>query len=137
MKKAQRGFTLIELLVATVVLAVAVGGLMQSLSGSMRVANRITDRDRAAMLARRKMEELMTERRLPRHRILEGPGWRARVVPFEVPPNVAPGTPIIDRIEVEVMWTTGPGANDQRTFALEGFRRHYLRPEEFQGGVIR
>jgi general secretion pathway protein I len=134
MKKSQRGFTLIELLVATVVLAVAIGGLMQSLSGSMRVANRITDRDRAAMLARRKMEELMTERRLPRHQIIEGPGWRARIVPFEVPPNVAPGTPIIDRIEVEVMWMSGP---DQRTFALEGFRRHYLRPEEFQGGVIR
>lgn len=141
----QRGFTLLEVLVATVILATAIAGLMSALSGSLRVASRLTDYDRAAMLARRKMEELTTERRLPRFTRFEGAydpaqtngspsGWRAMAVPFEVPPNPTPGMPIVERIEVTVWWTSGA---QQRTFAVEGFRRYYLKPEDIAAGAIR
>jgi general secretion pathway protein I len=140
----QRGFTLLEVLVATVILATAIAGLMTALSGSMRVASRLTDYDRAAMLARRKMEELTTERRLPRLTQFEGlydpaqtngapSGWRAVVVPFEVPPNAGPGTPILERIAVTVWWTNG---DRQRTFDVEGFRRYYLTPQDIAAGAI-
>ena len=140
----QSGFTLLEVLVATVVLATAIGGLMTALSGSLRIASRLTDYDRAAMLARRKMEELTTERRLPRLTPFEGAydpaqtnglpsGWSAIVVPFEVPPNPAPGIPIVERVEVTVWWTTG---GERRTYAVDGFRRYYLTPQDIAAGAI-
>jgi general secretion pathway protein I len=143
-RQRQGGFTLLEVLVATVILATAIAGLMAALSGSLRVASRLTDYDRAAMLARRKMEEISSERRLPRFTQLEGAydpaqtngspsGWRAMVVPFEVPPNPTPGVPIVERIEVTVWWTSG---GQQRTFAVEGFRRFYLTPQDIVAGAI-
>ena len=70
--KRQAGFTLLEVLVATVILAVAISGLMSALSGSMRVAGRLTDYDRAAMLAKRKMEEILADKRVPRNILLQG-----------------------------------------------------------------
>ena len=144
-KREQRGFTLLEVLVATVILAVAIAGLMSALSGSLRVVARLTDYDRAAMLARRKMDELSVERSLPRYTVLQGTydatqtngaasGWRARIAPFEVPPNPLPGTPIVDRIEVEVWWTSG---ETQRSFNIDGYRRHYLTPDDIAAGAIR
>ncbi|HYP06703.1 MAG TPA: prepilin-type N-terminal cleavage/methylation domain-containing protein [Bryobacteraceae bacterium] len=139
-----RGFTLLEVLVATVILATAIAGLMTSLSGSVRVASRLTEYDRAAMLAHRKMEELTTERRLRRFTPLEGAfdpaqtngapsGWRAMVAPFEAPPNPAPGIPIVERIAVTVWWTSG---GQERTYDVEGFRRYYLKPEDIVAGAI-
>jgi general secretion pathway protein I len=141
----RRGFTLLEVLVATVIMAVAVSGVMSSLSGSMSVAGRLTDYDRAAMLARRKMDEILVDKRVPRYVMFEGlfdpaqtngapSGWRARIAPFEMPPNPTPGKPIVDRVEVQVWWTSG---QTQRTFNVEGFRRHILRPEEVSAGLIR
>ena len=106
-----RGFTLLEVLVATVIMAVAVSGVMSALSGSMRIAGRLTDYDRAAMLARRKVEEMLADKRIPRNVMFEGTydpaqtsgtpsGWRARITPFEMPPSAAVGTPVVDRIDV-------------------------------------
>ena len=40
-------------------------------------------------------------------------GWRARVTPFEMPPSHGPGTPILERIELEVWWMAG---EKRRTF---------------------
>ena len=46
---------------------------MSALSGSLRVAGRLTDYDRAAMLARRKMEEIIADKRTAAiRRLLEG-----------------------------------------------------------------
>jgi general secretion pathway protein I len=140
-----RGFTLLEVLVATVIMAVAVSGLMSALSTSMRSAARLTDYDRAAMLARQKMDDLLTMGRLPRRDILQGAweltqsagiqaGWRARVIPFEMPPNPGPGAAILDRIELEVWWMT-PTA-ERRTFVLEGFRRSTLTQEDIAAGAL-
>ena len=136
--KSQRGFTLLEMLVATVIMAVAVTGVLAALSTSVRNAARVTDRDRAGVLARRKMDELLIEKRLPRHMMLQGvydgsSGWKARVTPFEVPPNPTPGNPILDRIEVQVWWVTG---GQTRTFDMEGFRRSILTPQDIATGAL-
>ena len=61
----QHGFTLLEILVATTIMGIAVVGLLSSLSTSMRSAARVTDADRAAQMARNKMEELMVDGNLP------------------------------------------------------------------------
>jgi general secretion pathway protein I len=129
----RRGFTLLEMLVATVIMAVAVSGLMSSLSTSMRNAARITEYDRASMMARSKMDELIAQPRLPRQTILEGPGWRAKVTPYEFLPNPQPGFFVLDRIELEVAWMAGA---QRKTFTLEGFRRSVLTQEDVAAGAL-
>jgi len=128
-----RGFTLLEMLVATVVMAVAVSGLMSSLSTSMRNAARITEYDRASLMARSKMDELIARPRLPRQTILEGPGWRARVTPYDYPPNPQAGYSILDRIELEVSWMAG---TQRKAFTLEGFRKSILTQEDIAAGAL-
>jgi general secretion pathway protein I len=136
--KFQRGFTLLEVLVATMIMAIAVGGVLAALSTSVRNASRLTDRDRASVLARRKMEELLVEKRLPRHIVLEGlydasHGWKARVTPYEVPPNPTPGAKILDRLEVQIWWVI---AGKTLTFDVEGFRRSVLTQEDIAAGAL-
>ncbi|MFN3322772.1 MAG: prepilin-type N-terminal cleavage/methylation domain-containing protein [Bryobacteraceae bacterium] len=139
----RRGFTLLEVLVATVIMAVAVAGLMSNLSASLSNAGRLTDYDRAALLARRKMDELLAQRRLPHFVVMEGAldpavtgtmqgGWRAEVRPFEVPPQAGPGTRVLDRVELEIWWMTG---GRRRSFSLEAFRQGMLPYP--QAGVAR
>lgn len=142
---AQRGFTLLELLVATAIMAIAVGGVLSALSTSMRNASRLSDYDRSAMLARRKMDEILVDRRIPKMASLEGvwdpmytngrnSGWRARVVPFEWLPGVGPGAEVLERVELEVWWDAGDGR--RRNFALEGFRRGVLTAADIQAGAL-
>lgn len=143
-KRVASGFSLLEVLIATVIMAIAVAGVLSALSTSMRNGSRLTDHDRASMLARRKMDELLLDRRLPRHIIVEGAydpsltnghasGWKARLTPFEVPQNPGPGTQILDRLEVQVWWIV---AGQTRTFALEGFRRSLLTPQDIASGAL-
>lgn len=135
--KRNRGFTLLEVMVATTIMAIAVVGLLSSLSASLRNAARLTDYDRSALLARRRMDELLLDRRLPRFATVEGNwdlsatgvegGWRARITPFDAPPGAGAGVAVLDRVELEVWWTKG---GFRRSFTLEGFRRGILRPED-------
>ena len=135
--KRNRGFTLLEVMVATTIMAIAVVGLLSSLSASLRNAARLTDYDRSALLARRRMDELLLDRRLPRFATDEGNwdlsatgvegGWRARITPFDAPPGAGAGVAVLDRVELEVWWTKG---GFRRSFTLEGFRRGILRPED-------
>lgn len=134
----RRGFTLLEVLVATVIMAVAVTALMSNLTTSLNNAAKLTEYDRLTVLARRKMDELLVARNLPRTVPFNGGfdpaatggmncGWQARVSAFEAPPGAGPGTRDLERIELEVWWMRGA---NRRSLRLESFRQGILRPED-------
>src|SRR5689334_14459476 len=129
--KQQRGFTLLEALVATMIMGIAVAGILDALAASSRNVLRLTQADRAVVLARTKMDELLVNDGLPRKTFLEGQfpaaqsgpmnaGWRARVTPIEAAPEATDLNFVIDRIELEIWWMDG---NARHSFSLEGYRR--------------
>ena len=132
----QNGFTLLEVLVATVIMAIAVAGVMGGLSASARNASKLTQYDRATLLARQKMDELLVDQSLRRGVEVAGTwdpalaggvpaGWRAVIQPFETAPGLAaPDYWVVDRVRLEVWWMDGA---TRRAFTLEGFRRGVLK----------
>ena len=131
---SRRGFTLLEVLVATLIMGLAVTGLLASLRTSLSNTSRAGESDRAAALARSQMDALLATRVLPKGIPMEGlfppqitggepAGWRARVLPFEsqAPPGQAPGggSRMLERIELIVWW--GP-AERQRTIQVSAYR---------------
>ncbi len=131
-----RGFTLLEMMAATVIMGIAVVGLLSGISTSMRNAGRLTDYDRGVLLARSKMGELLVDRSLPRDGVFEGRfdpnqtggaegGWKAHISPFETPPAPAMGAWVLDRVELEVWWISG---GERRSFRLDGYRQSQLLP---------
>ena len=138
MKRADSGFTLLEVLVATVIMAVAVTALLTALTTSLRNAAHLTDHDRATLLARQKMDELLIARDVPVGAAFDGvwdptlsggvaSGWQARVTEFDQLDHAGAGSAILERVELVVWWNSG---DKRRTFTLEGFRRSKLRPED-------
>lgn len=138
MRRANAGFTLLEVLVASVIMAVAIAGLLSNLTTSLRNASRLTEYDRAALLARHKMDELLLLPPLPNQQTLEGrfdftqsggveSGWKARAGVFEAAPGAGPGAEILERVELQIWWKQGEKV---RTFPLEGYRKRLLFPGE-------
>lgn len=134
----RRGFSLLEVMVATFIMAVAVAALLTNLTTSLRNASRLTDHDRAALLARHKMDELLLVPQLPQMQIVEGrfdpsqaagldASWRARAAIFEFVPGAGPGSQVLERVELQIHFINGGKA---RTFSMEGFRKRFLRPDE-------
>ena len=134
MKRA--GFTLLEVLVATTLMGIAVVGLISTLQTSVRNATRLTDYDRAALVARSQMDALLVDPLLPKLSLLEQAiepvllgghrgAWRARVTPFERRPDSPPNTPLLERIELEIWWMDG---DRRKSFSLEAFRRGKVTP---------
>lgn len=141
-RSGQKGFTLLEVLVATMLMGIAVAGLMGALRTSLSNAARLTDSARGTALARRQMDELLVMRELPKGVVLEGryppemmggaeAGWRARVVPFEsqmkpgqLPP---PGSRMLERIELRVWWKN---AGQDHHLELSAYRGAKVRPED-------
>lgn len=131
MRRAQAGFTLLEVLVATAIMGIAVAGVLSGLSGASRNAARITQYDRAVILARSKMDELLVDFSLRRGEPIEGrfapeasagveAGWRAVVTPFETLDSSGAGYFVIDRVALEIWWMD---ENTRRSFSLDGYRR--------------
>jgi type II secretory pathway pseudopilin PulG len=131
------------MMVATVIMAVAVVGLLSGISGALRNAARLTDYDRAVQLARLRMNELLVDQRLPRDAVVNGDfdpslsggleaGWRARLSNFEKPPSPGPGQITLDRVELEIWWMSG---SQRRTFTLDAFRPHVLTPADLAPSV--
>lgn len=130
----RKGFTLLEMLVATVIMGIAVTGLLSSLTASLRNTARLTEYDRAALLARQKMDEILLLPRVPLGAAMDGripreqmggleAGWKARVTPFERGPAAVPGAQILERIELQIWWKTG---SQLRHFNLETYRARTL-----------
>ena len=141
--KNTRGFTLLEMIVATLIMAIAVVGLLNGISGAARNAARVRDYDRVAQLARLRMNDLLLDPVLAANRSLSDrfnpaitggleAGWQARSSIFEVPPDPAPGMAALDRIELQVWWMSG---KDRRTFTLEAFRQRLLTADDMGTGV--
>jgi hypothetical protein len=130
-------------MVATVIMAVAIVGLLAGITGALRNAARLTDYDRTVQLARLQMNELLVNPGLPRNTVFDGAfdpqqtggrpaGWRARLENFEMPPFPSPGQMALDRLELQVWWISG---SERRTFTLDAFRPYRLKPEDIPPGV--
>jgi general secretion pathway protein I len=135
----RRGFTLLEMIVATTLMGIAIVGLLVGISGAALNAARLRDYDRAVQLARLRMNELLLDRTMPRDTVISGPfgpdaGWQARLSIFEMPPAPAPGQLALDRIELQVWWTSG---EKRRTFSLDAFRQRVLRAEDIPPVAVR
>ena len=130
--KHARGFTLLEMIVATMIMAIAVVGLLGGISGAVRNASKVRDYDRIVQLARLRMNDLLLEPGSATSGDRFDPaitggldaGWQAQVTNLEMPPNPSPDQSALDRIELQVWWMSG---NQKRTFTLEAFRQRSLK----------
>lgn len=136
MKHAQSGFTLLEVLVATAIMGIAVAGVLSGLASTSRNAARLTSYDRAALLAKSKMDEILVDQKIPRKLPVQGmydpaltggvtAGWSAVVTPYEWAPGAGAGMWVVDRVQVQIWWMDGATRHE---FSMEGFRRGILQP---------
>jgi general secretion pathway protein I len=132
-RKNTRGFTLLEMIVATLIMSIAVVGLLSGIAGAVRNAARVREYDRVVQLARLRMNDLLSNPSAATmsdqfNPVLTGgvqAGWQAQVSPFLTQPEGVPVSVGLDRVLLQVWWMSG---DDRRTFTLEGFREHLVSP---------
>lgn len=120
------------MIVATLIMAIAVVGLLGAISGAARNAARLRDYDRVVQLGRLQMNDILADPGVPLSGTFDAgltggieAGWDAQIEPFEAPPAPGPGALALDHVRLEIWWMAG---DQRRTFALEGLRRRVLRP---------
>jgi hypothetical protein len=129
------------MVVATLIMGIAVVGLLSGITGAARNAAHLRDYDRVVQLARLRMNDLLVDQRLPRNGVVQGDfdpsitgglqaGWRAQLTMFEMPPAPSPGLLALEQIRLEVWWMSG---KERRTLALESLRKKTLQPEDMPG----
>ena len=111
--------------------ATAVVGLLSLVTMSLSNAARVQEYDRAAMLARAKMGEMLTAEPLrlgvSRGEFDAASGWEARVEPLELPANAAPGQVMLARIGLEIWWQSD---GRRKSVEFESYRRLRIRPDQ-------
>lgn len=130
--KSQRGFTLLEMIVATLIMGIAVTGLLSGIAGATRNATRVREYDRVAQLAREQMNRLLVDYTIPQNGSIGNnfdvdltggmeAGWQAQTSVAASSPNPGAGQYFLERIQLEIWWKSG---SNRRTITLEGFRKN-------------
>ena len=119
------------MIVATAILATAIIGLLTLTTVSLSNAAVVREYDRAAMLARSKMSELLEVRPLQLGAPLSGAFdhstvWEARALPFEAVPPVRVGGTMLVRIELTVRWAQ---RKREKFIQIEGYRSMRIQRE--------
>jgi general secretion pathway protein I len=127
----KRGFTLLEMIVATTVMAIAVVGLLSGIAGATRNASRLRDYERVVQLARMQMDFLLVDRGMgsqsgsfdPQQTGGTQAGWLSHVSSAATPPQIQPGQPVLDRVELQIWWMQ---SGERRMFTLDAYRTRFL-----------
>lgn len=144
--RAARGFTLLEMIVATLIMSIAVVGMLSGLAGTTRNAARLRDYDRVTQLAQLRMNDLLVDPTFRPgvatggvfdHSITGGldAGWQASASNFEQsPPTHTPmvGEMVLDRIVLDIWWMSG---STRRTFRVETLRRRLVTAADVAAGA--
>ena len=126
------------MIVATLIMGIAVAGLLSGIAGATRNAAHLRDYDRVVQMARLRMNELLVDPKLPLNIPVGGvfdptisggmeAGWQAQASMFEMPPQPAPGQLALEQIRLQIWWMSGP---EKRTLDFEALRKKILRPED-------
>lgn len=113
-------------------MAIAIIGLLTLVSTSLSNAVVVRDYDRAAMLGKAKLNELLAVSPIPIGQPLSGSydedwRWEAVVTPFEAVPPVRVGGQMVLRVQVLVAWRNAINA---RQSEFVGYRTIRVGPED-------
>ena len=124
----REGFSLLEMIVAIALLGLAVTGLIAMIGSSLAGAAMTREYARAAMLAKTRMNELLTMRPIPLGTALRGSfdeasGWEAAAEPVLAYGMSATGSQLV-RVDLKIWWESG---GERKSVDFEGYRRVRVR----------